>query len=367
MALRGPGGQLRLADLVENPELLLYQVNLARRELSFLEVTSRTFDESSFLDDRIAYTLGRVHGVNLDELAALMGRVPRSSRPVHFLAHTSFCCSTLLARSLRFEGRTLVLREPLILRLLGDARRQGERAGTLVQQQAYLDMSLRLLNKPYREGEQVIIKPANLANGLLDDWLSIQPAARGVILTSRLEDFLLSVLKKPVATREKMPWVAEALGMDTDYFSRLPEARGALEDPLRAAAVAWHAQRYALEGLLDRYPGRLLAMDQDDLLDRPEAAVEAVTAHLRLSVGPDEITRQVNGPLWHRHAKDPRLHYDRRARAVENARLAERHSGELRATLDWARDRLLDPIPVRDRLPGTWEPPSRENRQAQGA
>lgn len=154
---------------------------------------------------------------------------------------------------------------------------------------------------------------------------------------------------------------------DTDYFDRLPWARDALEDPLHAAAVAWHAQRYALERLIERHSARLLPMDQNDLLAHPGEALAAVCDHLDIDVTSEEVTRQAHGPVWHRHAKDPRLHYDRHSREIENARIGDRFGEQLDSALDWARHQLLEALPVRDRLPGSWLPRPGRLPRPQGA
>src|SRR5947209_12917180 len=48
-----------------------------------------------------------------DALASAVGDAPRA--PLHFIFHSSFCCSTLLANALAVPGTSSILKEPNIL------------------------------------------------------------------------------------------------------------------------------------------------------------------------------------------------------------------------------------------------------------
>ncbi len=103
--------------------------------------------------------------------AELLARTSPRAQPPHFIAHTSFCWSTLLARSLAFDSRSLVLREPQALLLLAREFRGNPARFPARARHAYLGLALRLLNKAYHPEQRVILKPSNLANRLLPDWL----------------------------------------------------------------------------------------------------------------------------------------------------------------------------------------------------
>lgn len=340
-------------DIARNPGWHLYDIDLQRGELHFLEASPETFLMSAFLDNRIAFTGGQMHGFSFDAVISAFQQVPPKPVETNFIFHSSFCCSSLLARSLQLEGRTLVLREPWVLRRLADTRRT-----LLVNGQAWdargralVDMALTLLAKTWQESESVLIKPTHVANSLAEDMLTLRPEAKGIVLHSGLEAFLVSNLKKSDETKQKMPALARIFEVDTGYtrlFKHLSiESLGFLQ----LAAVVWHAQMLAFRKLLASPAGsRLGTLDSAILLADPEGSLRAATQFLGYEVRPDELAATVAGPIWTTHAKDPFSAYDRESRDRENQDIMARHGEEIRYVLRWA-DKLLAQQPVPLPLP----------------
>jgi hypothetical protein len=325
-------------DIARNPAWHLYDVDLERGELHFLEATVDTFRVSAFLDNRIAFTRGELHGFPLDAVAAALRNQPPASAATHFLLHSSFCCSSLLARSLQLDGRTLVLREPWALRRLSDFRR-----GLATRGQAwyphgpgYVDLVLRLLGKSWLPSEAVLIKPTNLANNLAADMLKLRPEARALLLHSDLPSFLVSNLKKPDETKQKMPLLARLFDQDTGYADRVGGVSIEGLDYLRSVAVVWHAQMLAFRDLLSSDAGpRLAHLDSAQLLEKPADTLEAAARFYGLWLPAGEARDIAAGPVWHTHAKDPFSAYDSVTRDAENRDIAARHGDAMRDTLGW--------------------------------
>ena len=61
-------------DITRNPAWHLYDIDLQRGELHFLEVTPETLRVSAFLDTRIAFTRGQMHGFSIEEASAKTGQ-----------------------------------------------------------------------------------------------------------------------------------------------------------------------------------------------------------------------------------------------------------------------------------------------------
>ena len=99
----------RLEDFATDPDLLLHRVDLERQEMVFAQVSRDTYLESAFLDARMAPVRG---GKLRIPLAPLLSDPLPATASLAFIFHTSFCCSTLLARSLQQPGTSHVLREP---------------------------------------------------------------------------------------------------------------------------------------------------------------------------------------------------------------------------------------------------------------
>ena len=339
-------------DLTRNPAWHLYDLDMQRGELHFLEATPDTFKISAFLDNRIAYTGGRLHGFPLDAVAAAVAARPDADRPVSFLFHSSFCCSSLLARSLQLEGRTLVLREPWVLRRLGELKRSIVQRGQAWYPQGpqLLDLVLRLLAKTWTESESVLIKPTHVANNLARDLLTLRPQARGVLLHSDLETFLVSNLTKTDETKAKTPAMLQLFDTDLGYAKRFPELRLERLDFLQSVAVIWHAQMLLFQELLAADPGpRLRSLDSAVLLTRPAETLSAVAGFLGYPLHPDEAAGIAAGPVWNTHAKDPFSAYDSRRREAENLEVVGRHGDDVRRTLAWAEGQFRDAPPALSR------------------
>lgn len=343
-------------DLIRNPAWHLYDLDMQRGELHFLEVTPDTYRLSAFLDNRIAYTGDRMHGFPLYAVADALRNAPTDPPPIAFLFHSSFCCSSLLARSLQLEKRTLVLREPWVLRRLADLKRDlaQRRQSWRPQGPQLLDLVLRLLSKTWDPGESVLIKPTHVANNLALDSLTLRPQARGILLHSDLESFLISNLKKNEETRAKTDAMLLLFDQDTGYSHRFPQL--SLKDLayLQKIAVIWHAQMLLFQELLASPAGpQLRSLDSGVLLARRAETLEAAASFLGYALTPGEAAGIVAGPVWNTHAKDPFSAYDSDRRDAENREVAASHTTELRATMRWTEDllQLAPPELARPLLP----------------
>lgn len=342
-------------DISRNPAWHLYDLDMGRGELHFLEATPETFAISPFLDSRIAYVKTELHSFSVDTVIEALQHSPPRPVNMNFLLHSSFCCSSLLARSLAHEGRVLALREPWILRRLADMRRElearGETWGT--RGAALVDMALTLLGKTWKDSESVLIKPTNVANNLARDMLAARPHARALLLYSDLESFLVSNLKKTDETKQKIPVLARLFGREAGYPELFPDVELAKLGYLQAVVVTWHAQMLAFRKLLESGDAaRLASLDSAMLLARPEESLAAVTGFFQYLLDEGEMARIIDGPIWKTHSKDPFSAYDQATRERENREVSEHHAADIRAALHWAEP-LLIRQPVGPVLPRT--------------
>lgn len=235
----------------------------------------------------------------LNRRDALADAVP--PEPVHFIFHSAFCCSTLLARAFDIEGKAMGLKEPVILndivgwRLRGaDPRRVGEA----------LDHALTLLAQPFAPREACIIKPSNLLNGLAPGIMTLRPQAKALLLYAPLEIFLKSVAKKGMWGRL---WVRDLmvkqlkenliqLGLDHEQLM------GATD--LQAAAVGWLAQHALFARMAETLgPGRVRTLDSETLLARPRDTIGELAKLFNVGLSPAEVEAIVSGPAFKEHSK----------------------------------------------------------------
>ncbi|MGH8076405.1 MAG: hypothetical protein ACREPE_03630 [Lysobacter sp.] len=307
-------------------------LNVPHCEYGFLALGADVLERSTFLDNRIEAELHEARTVGVD--VAAQAAMPFAR--VAWLFHTSFCCSTLLARALHVPPYQVVLKEPLVLRRLGDARHaQWPVAGLL-------EPTVRLLARPWDPSGAVVIKPTHAALNIAVDLLEASPDSRGVILTSSLGDFLVSNLKKTAETQAKTPALAERALQAGTFHSRLPAAALAPPDLLAAAGLQWAAQRELCADILAAVgPHRLRIIDAATLLaDLPGVAWQCAQ-WLQLAVPQDMLVARA-GDVSQRNAKAVASEYDARRRAADVAMIKARCDSQISAARQWF-DRFVLP------------------------
>ena len=218
--------------------------------------------------------------------------------PLHFILHSAFCCSTLLARAFDAPGLAMGLKEPVILNdLIGWQLRGGDAR----QIASVLDGSLRLLERPFAPGEAVVIKPSNVVNAMAPLILQLRPQARALLLHAPLRVFLGSVARKGMDGRL---WVRDLLvkqlkqGLHGFGFSG-EDYLG--QTDLQVAAMGWLAQQALFARMASQFGAQVRCLDSEELLAAPEPAIAALA---RLFDVPLDTRAIVAGPIFSHHSKD---------------------------------------------------------------
>lgn len=327
----GPAG-VQVAPDFADARWFPVDLNVPRREYALLPIGAEVLDRSAFLDTRIQAPLREASSVAVDVVA--QATLPEAA-PLAWLFHTSFCCSTLLARMLHVPPCQVVLKEPLVLRRLSDARHAGWPLDGLV------DPSVRLLSRPWDPCPAVVIKPTHAALNIAVELLDASPGSRGVILTSSLEDFLISNLKKPPDTLAKVPALAERALQAGTFHARLPAAALAPPDLLAAVALQWAAQRELCIDIATAVgPRRLRMLDASALLDDLQATAWQCVQWLRLPV-PRALLEPRVAESSQRNAKAREAPYDPEHRAADARTIRARFGSEIVSTLGWFERMVL--------------------------
>jgi hypothetical protein len=308
-----------------------------RFDMATLDVEA--LERSTFLDTRLDAALASVDAVPAERLAAL----PMPERPPAWLFHTSFCGSTLLARAAHVPAYQVALKEPLVLRRLGDARHAGWSIDGLCE------TAVSLLSRPWTQGGHVLLKATHAALNIAPDLLRATPGSRAVLLTSTLGDFLVSNIKKTPETQAKVPELAERALRAGTLHARLPPQALQPPDLLCAAALQWAAQRDLLGGLVSGFAERVRVLDFATLAEDPENTVSACAHWWRLPA-PEGALRERTREVAHRNAKAMSVEYSAQQRANEARMVGERFSAELARSHAWAERFILPymgpPLPM---------------------
>ena len=311
--------------VLRNPLWLAHRYEPGRDAFHFRPVTRDEHRAATFLTDE---DLPAGEAVVVPRTAALAAA--GQTAPLHFIFHSAFCGSTLLARAFDIEGVAMGLKEPVVLNDVSGLRRHGVEPPRVAEA---LDASLTLLARPFGAGEAVIVKPSNVVSGYLPAMLTMRPTARAVLLYAPLPVFLGSVARKGlwgrVWVRELLAKLVEQgivdLGFAADDYFRLTD--------LQVAAVGWLAQHALFHRLADRFgAGRVRTLDGERLIANPAVALAALGAHFEL---PLDIDRVIAGPAFTTHSKFGQA-FDPAARAAERLTLEQPHADELAKVRHWA-------------------------------
>ena len=300
------------------------------------EHRAATFLTDEYLGDRTPVPVARAE--------AVLNAGPAA--PIHFILHSAFCCSTLLARAFDIEGISMGLKEPVILNdLVGWRHRGGEprRVG------AVLGDALTLLARPFSAGEAVIVKPSNLVNGFAPAIMSLRPGAHALLLEAPLRTYLGSVAKKGMWGRL---WVRDLLAKQLkeglvdlgfspdDYFG---------QTDLQVAGVGWLAQHALFARLAAQFgPERVKTLDSEMLVARPAETMAETARLFGLSIGTSAIAAIATGPVFKRHSKFGGS-FGAAERAAEHSAAALIHADEIEKVAIWIEavaDRLGLPMTI---------------------
>lgn len=298
--------------------------------MQFVRMCRENYRDSVFLDSRTRHQGAGIYEVKVDDLLLAVS-MSRPAQPiVHYILHTTFCCSTLLARYFELLPYCFVLKEPALLTQLALVHDQP----ATVWQESF-DLALRLLTRTYDPGQYVVIKPHEPVNSLATKLLAHNPRATITFLSTSLRSFLLSVLK----SKERRDWVRrrtfEIHATALAYPSLSNIKPNDLTDPERIAYL-WLVNHFICRELVSNVScSRLAVLDGDHLVGCPFEALRTVASMAGIPLDDKTLESLVLQPLMRRYSKDQGRPYDAVARRRELAELEDRYGGEADKGFDW--------------------------------
>ncbi len=318
------------AALLDSPGYYLGDVDLNRREFGFYAVDPQEFRRSSFQDE------ARTKGIRSERLPVDIGVAsarPSDGRKLRYILHTAFCCSTLLARCLDLPGRSIAFREPNVLMQLSNQKRLGGGGAGLPP---LLDLSVRLLAKTANQGEAAVIKPTNAANNLAADILRADSTAAVLLLHSKLEYFLASIIKKGEECRAFVRHLFGVVHGDSPRTRAIPPATLLALTDLQVATLLWYQQMDHYQALLREFPAaRIRTLDCDDFLADPAHTLTRLAAFFEIPLDAGGAKAVVEGEAFTRHSKSDGRDYDRDVRSAEYAKVLEENRPAIELTVKW--------------------------------
>ena len=321
--------QVSVRDVALDPEWLPHTYDAEGANLTSVLVPRRARSELIFLSNR--HFGGNFAKSEFPAGAVAAAAAEAQQAPIHFIFHSSHCCSTLLARALDLPGATALLNEPdVLIHLSNRLIRSDDRAN-----RERVELVLRLLERPFAPGEEVIVKPSNFGQRVAEVLLASRPRSRAILLYSDLQTLLLSILKRGMFGRifgrqmfaQLKAWSPLDFGYGPDELLE--------QTDVQIAGLAWLMQIHHLDALARAFGDRVLVMDSRDLLAAPAAALQKAQAHFGLGLDSGQIEATVAGPVFSTHAKTPGQAYSAEARAQEHETIAAAHAEEIGMVLQW--------------------------------
>lgn len=254
-----------------------------------------------------------------------------ASAPIHFIFHTAFCCSTLLAKALDVPGRALALKEPDVLINVANRITQSDDSANRER----LRLVLRLLSRPFEAGETVVVKPTNFANRLAQPVLEALPQARLVLLHSDLPTLLRSIVKRGIwgriwarkLYRSAAAWTSLQLGYGPGETFELSD--------LQVAGLSWLMQIHHFREVALANPSRTMIIESADFIGNVAPTLERVASFFDLGLDGDSIASIATGPVFSRHSKFSQRDYSVDAREAEHDKIVLAHGEEIDVVVKW--------------------------------
>lgn len=283
-------------------------------------------DAATFITDDY---LGVADNIETLDRTVAMATVKRDN-PLHFIIHSAFCASTMLAKGFNLPSISMGLKEPVLLNDIVGWRRRGAAPAAVAER---LDHGMHMLARPFGNDAAVVVKPSNVFNALAPLALTMRPQSKAVLLYAPLPVFLVSVARKGLWCRL---WCRELLeGLITDGIVDLGfEPRDYFrQSDLQVAAVGWLAQHQLFHRMAAQFGAeRIATLDSERLTADPKGMFLAAAKHFDLDVPDDRVATH---PAFATHSKFGNA-FTTEDRAAEHKAAANAHGDEIEKVLIWA-------------------------------
>lgn len=321
-------------------------MDLQKGLFEFVATTRSELSALSFLDYR---TLGQnekkaVFSAPQIIQALHSAKFHQKSNRANYLFHTSFCCSTLVARCLDLPGKNLSLKEPQALLGLYAFKRLSANFDPADPNWKNLrDITLYLLSRSFHKGEKILFKPSNGANNILPEILACPQTERVLLLYGDLESFLVSVLHGGSERAASIAHILEDLVRD--FADNLPlelEQIRALTG-LQKIALGWGLQmQFLTQTLALDYGHKVRSLKSTEFLQSPRETLKKLNEFYGLKFSKSDQEEILEGSAFHAHAKITNRKFSQRQHSREKENVLKRYGEDIRETITWARSLGLD-------------------------
>lgn len=317
-------------EVARDPDWLPHTYDAGGESLIFVRLPRQARHDLMFLSEE--HFQSRFPKSTFPKAAVAPEIDPAARAPIHFIFHTSFCGSTLLARALTVPGVAEALKEPdVLINLANRLTRSDDDAN-----RERLELVLKLLERAPAPGETVIVKATNFANRLLEPVLEIRPNAQAVLLYSDLHTFLRSLLKRGLLGRrfgrqmylQFASWAPVNLGLAPAEMFELTD--------LQVGGLAWLLQIAHFSAVAKALgPDRLTVVESADLMADPAKVLDEIQSRFGLALDNKAVEQIASGPVFSAHSKFADREYGVEQRNRDHEAVATAHGEEIGMVVEW--------------------------------
>lgn len=333
-----------LGELMSSPNFYPLGVDFAKRVVSFARMSRDDYRNAAFLDFFARKNGYRLYSVNLDDLLLHQDSLPTkpSNNPVHYILHSAFCCSTLLARYVELIPNCFILKEPTFLSQAAFGYRPSltipDPTSEIASRHNWLQtlrLCVGLFARTFSPGEVVIIKTTDLCNLIGDDLLMLDDRSRIASLSTGLRAFILSVLK----LQRRRSWVCQRLvcaKRNAGAFPILATLDLTELADAEAAACLWLYYKILSRDLGAKWGTRVTNLVGEQVAETPTQTLGAIVKAFQLPVETNQLTKLLaDSSVGSRYSKNVYREYDSNSRRSELTQLEIRFGKEADEGIRW--------------------------------
>jgi hypothetical protein len=314
-----------------DPQWIPHTYDVTGTNLTFVDVPRPDRSKLMFLSDG--------HFEDNYEKATFPAQAVRSeastaaAAPMHFIFHTSFCCSTLLTKALDVPGTSAVLKEPDVLHNLANFLIRSDDQSNRQR----LELVLRLLERPLAQGESVIVKPTNFANRLIGPMLTMRPQGNAVLIYSDVETYLRSLLKRGMFGRIVGRKLFGQLRQWSPLDLGFSDAALLDQTDVQIAALVWLMQIHHFDAIARTFGPRVMLLETASFLADPASSLEKAQTLFGLGLDRAQVEAIASGPVFAKHSKFGDRDYNSEVREKDHRDASEAHAEELNMVVEWIK------------------------------
>lgn len=310
--------------LAASPDIFPAALDLRSDLMTLWRLSRDDYQQSAFLDDRIAPGKPARHL----PFAALKAAVEETdlTESGAFIFHIGHVGSTLLSRLLGRHRILFSLREPAILRTLAMTSERSRR-------EVYLPSVLKLWSRTYESDARALIKSTSFVAEIAADLLARPSEPRALALTVAPDVYLATIFggaNAPAEARALAPGRLARLNRRLPAEMRLEDLNGG-----EIVALGWACESLCLAEAARTAGDRMLALDFETFLARPQEALARTFSHFDVQTSPSELATILAGKEMRSYSKAQEHPYDVQTRRDVLAEGHARHQGEIRQGLVW--------------------------------